>query len=206
MNQNPIERDRNTAFIIGNGKSRDGFDLEKLRPYGKIYGCNALYRDFEPDFLVAIDDGMIDEIKQSDFPKEKFIEPPLVERFEPAKLHGRTHGLPRSNAGMNAMMEAIRRDHDQLILIGFDFIVASEEIGTSNIYTDTVNYGPETKATFADNANRMWFLNWFIDNNSDVKFIFTIPMIEGSVSIWEFATENDVYGVELEQLMNLLKE
>ena len=36
------------VFCIGNGESRKGFDLEKLRPYGKIYGCNALYRDFTP--------------------------------------------------------------------------------------------------------------------------------------------------------------
>ena len=43
------------AFCIGNGESRKGFDLEQLRPHGKIYGCNALYRDFTPDVLVAVD-------------------------------------------------------------------------------------------------------------------------------------------------------
>ena len=26
------------VFCIGNGESRKEFDLEKLRPYGKIYG------------------------------------------------------------------------------------------------------------------------------------------------------------------------
>ena len=26
------------VFCIGNGESRKGFDLEKLRPHGKIYG------------------------------------------------------------------------------------------------------------------------------------------------------------------------
>ena len=45
----------NTAFIIGNGKSRENFDLEQLRPHGHIYGCNALYRNFAPDYLIAID-------------------------------------------------------------------------------------------------------------------------------------------------------
>jgi hypothetical protein len=43
------------VFCIGNGESRKGFDLEKLRPHGKIYGCNALYRDFTPDHLSAVD-------------------------------------------------------------------------------------------------------------------------------------------------------
>ena len=31
------------VFCIGNGTSRKDFNLEKLRPHGKIYGCNALY-------------------------------------------------------------------------------------------------------------------------------------------------------------------
>ena len=50
------------VFCIGNGESRTGFDLEKLRPHGKIYGCNALYRDFMPDVLTAVDHGIMHEI------------------------------------------------------------------------------------------------------------------------------------------------
>ena len=52
----------NRVFCIGNGESRKGFDLEKLRPYGKIYGCNAIYRDFTPDVLTAVDHGIMHEI------------------------------------------------------------------------------------------------------------------------------------------------
>ena len=37
------------VFCIGNGESRRGVNLDLLRPYGKIYGCNALYRDYKPD-------------------------------------------------------------------------------------------------------------------------------------------------------------
>jgi hypothetical protein len=33
------------VFCIVNGESRKGIDLSQLRPHGKIYGCNALYRD-----------------------------------------------------------------------------------------------------------------------------------------------------------------
>ena len=50
------------VFCIGNGESRKGFDLEKLRPHGKIYGCNAIYRDFTPDVLTAVDHGIMHEI------------------------------------------------------------------------------------------------------------------------------------------------
>ena len=53
------------VFCIGNGESRQGFDLEKLRQHGKIYGCNALYRDFMPDVLTSVDHGIMHEIYHS---------------------------------------------------------------------------------------------------------------------------------------------
>jgi len=50
------------VFLIGNGESRKGFDLNTLKPHGKVYGCNAIYRDFTPDVLVAVDHGIMHEI------------------------------------------------------------------------------------------------------------------------------------------------
>ena len=46
---------RGNAYIIGNGPSRQGFDLKKLETTGQTYGCNALYRDFIPDYIFSID-------------------------------------------------------------------------------------------------------------------------------------------------------
>ena len=51
-----------TAFVLGNGTSRQGIALEPLRDYGKIYACNAVFREFDPDYLVAVDAKMIFEI------------------------------------------------------------------------------------------------------------------------------------------------
>ena len=50
------------VFIIGNGESRKGFDLAKLRQHGTIYGCNAIYREFMPDVITAVDHGIMHEI------------------------------------------------------------------------------------------------------------------------------------------------
>ena len=50
------------VFCIGNGESRKGFDLDKLKPFGKIYGCNAIHRDYMPDVLTAVDHGIMHEI------------------------------------------------------------------------------------------------------------------------------------------------
>ena len=55
------------VFCIGNGTSRKNFNLDKLRPHGKIYGCNALYRTFIPDVLVSVDHGIMHEIYQSGY-------------------------------------------------------------------------------------------------------------------------------------------
>ena len=46
---------RGNAYIIGNGPSRKDFDLNTLKTTGQTYGCNALYRDFLPDFIFSVD-------------------------------------------------------------------------------------------------------------------------------------------------------
>jgi hypothetical protein len=55
------------VFCIGNVISRKDLDLEKLRPHGKIYGANALYRTFTPDVLTAVDHGIMHEIYHSGY-------------------------------------------------------------------------------------------------------------------------------------------
>jgi len=54
-------------FCIGNGESRKTFDLNRLKLFGKIYGCNGLYRDFTPDILVAMDYNICHEIYRSGY-------------------------------------------------------------------------------------------------------------------------------------------
>jgi len=50
------------CFLIGNGESRKGLDLNKYKSKGKVFGCNALYRDFTPDVLISVDHGIMHEI------------------------------------------------------------------------------------------------------------------------------------------------
>ena len=55
------------AFILGNGPSRPK-DVEWLNNLeGVTYGCNALYRDWQPDFLLANDWAMMVEIINSSY-------------------------------------------------------------------------------------------------------------------------------------------
>ena len=61
------------VFCVGNGESRQSIDLIKLRPHGKIYGCNGLYRDFKPDVLTSVDGPMMHEIYQSGYDGELWL-------------------------------------------------------------------------------------------------------------------------------------
>ena len=61
------------VFCIGNGESRSPIDLIRLRPHGKIYGCNGLYRDFTPDVLTAVDGAMMHEVYQSGYKGELWL-------------------------------------------------------------------------------------------------------------------------------------
>lgn len=157
------------AFIIGNGISRKSFDLNTLVGKGTIFGCNALHRNFDKyDYLIAIDDGMIKEI--SDDPKA--IIPPQDERYESARYN--RFQRRRSNAGMNAMLESIRRGAKFVYCFGFDFLLYGS-ISTDNVYKNTNNYGPETHAIASDNYYRIQYLEWFVRDNPDVTFIFVFP-------------------------------
>ena len=55
-----------TAFIIGNGESRNIYPIEKLKGNGIIYGCNAIYRDHPMlcDHIVAVNPPMYEELAQ----------------------------------------------------------------------------------------------------------------------------------------------
>jgi len=165
------------AFIIGNGTSRLEFDITLLKNAGTMFGCNALYRDYYPkhdlpDYLVAIDPGIITEIECSTFPASRFIVPPTNEQWEPAAANP---NRPRSNAGTNAALEAMKMGHKQLIFIGFDFLQQDIKQSVSNMYDGTDNYGMDTRARPSDNLGRISYMQWIGKQNPDVSFIFAYP-------------------------------
>ncbi len=190
-----------TAFIIGNGKSREGFDLNSLRSFGKIYGCNALYRDFEPDYLVAIDDAITEEIRASSFPKEKFIYPSFEEQFESPEFNPFTR--LRSNAGMNAMIEALRHGHRELICIGFDFIIQND-LALSNVYDGTNAYELKTRTSLQDGLRRSLYLNWFAKKNYVAQFKMILPRMK-HLKIHQLSSPN-IRGMFLDELLPYLNK
>ena len=66
------------AFVIGNGRSRTGFDLKRLNIAGVTYGSNAIHRDIAVNYLVTCDKTMLKEATDLEITKNSFILPPIL--------------------------------------------------------------------------------------------------------------------------------
>ena len=124
------------AFVLGNGKSRIGIDLHQLRDHGRIYGCNALYRDFTPDVLVATDPEISLEIQKSRYALENvfYTRRPLPDLG--ARSLDRYHY--GDSSGPNALDIAIKDGMEKIFMLGFD--LDSKDNKFNNVYADTKFY------------------------------------------------------------------
>lgn len=67
-------------YIVGNGTSRKGIDLDHI---GRWYGCNGVYRDYTPDVLFAIDIPIQSEIFEKEYYKTNKV---AVGEWEPIEI------------------------------------------------------------------------------------------------------------------------
>ena len=128
------------AYCIGNGPSRKNFDLSTLKSTGQTYGCNALYRDFKPNFLFSVDAKMSQEISKSKVWQQG------VYCYAPSLEVNRNEGLiliphnPHYTSGNQAIHTAIIHGHRQIYMLGYDFREYGKD-QLNNIYQNTQNYG-----------------------------------------------------------------
>lgn len=125
-------------FVLGNGKSRLVIAPEELRQYGKIYGCNALYRTFSPDYLVAVDLAMVAEIQANKYQITNTVWTNKSSLFE---YHDGFNFFTPSlkwSSGPCALQLASSHNPDEVFILGFDYTGINGKI--NNIYSDTPNY------------------------------------------------------------------
>lgn len=106
------------AFVLGNGVSRQGIDLQQLQIRGPIYGCNALYRDFEPNVLVATDRAIAEHIQHSGYALTRSF-------YTRTPLEGLgAQRIPESwwkfSSGPAAVALAAEAGHGTVWMLGFD--------------------------------------------------------------------------------------
>jgi len=126
------------SFVLGNGLSRKSINPSILQPCGKVYGCNALYREFNPDYLIAVDRKMILEIQNTKYQESHEvwtnIDPHV--RYD----NGFNYFNPRMgwSSGPCALKLAASHCPDEIYILGFDFTGVDGKF--NNIYADTNNY------------------------------------------------------------------
>tara|TARA_Y100001938_G_scaffold151172_1_gene246857 strand:- start:491 stop:1246 length:756 start_codon:yes stop_codon:yes gene_type:complete len=133
---------RGNAYCIGNGPSRKNFDLNTLKATGQTYGCNAIYRDFMPDFIFSVDTKMTTEMVENEVGRKTFHYAPALE-VNRKQAKGMLHLIPNNPhwiSGNQAFWTAGVHGHKNIYLLGYDF----REYGRgqlNNIYQGTLCYG-----------------------------------------------------------------
>ena len=150
----------NTAFVLGNGKSRLSVDPKSLLDLGTVYGCNAQYREFEPHHLICVDVKMVNEVIASGYhkthsvwtnPNKGVSTKNNINFFSPHKGW---------SSGPTALWYAATQGHREIFILGFDY--QGVEGKFNNVYADTFNYKKSTDtATF--------FGNWLSQTEKVIK-------------------------------------
>ena len=170
------------AFVLGNGKSRLGLNLESLKTAGKVFGCNALYRDFTPDVLVATDPGISKEIENSGYPEynEFFTRKPSHPK---SKTITKNYGY---SSGPVAITIAALEGFQNIYLIGFDLIGIQGK--HNNVYSGTPNYKEV-------NSNETYYGNWvsqILNISKDFKSQNFIQVTENQYRPDKWSNRNNI--------------
>jgi hypothetical protein len=144
------QQPNNPAFVLGNGTSRLVVNPADLLSLGTVYGCNAQYREYEPDHLIAVDVKMINEIIAAGYhnthsvwtnPNKGVTSKQNINFFQPHKGW---------SSGPTALWYAASQGHREVYILGFDYQGLNGKF--NNVYADTHNYKKSTdQATFHGN-------------------------------------------------------
>lgn len=117
------------AVIIGNGTSRQQFDLNLIKNHRggllarnklQTYGCNNLYKEFTPDFLVAIGNETLSELAESGYTDKHIVYANAPALLDYPKKFYLVPQDPTWNAGTIATYMACFDGHKKVFLLGFD--------------------------------------------------------------------------------------
>ena len=125
------------AFVLGNGVSRQAVDLNILKTLGMTYGCNAIYREFEPDVLISTDTPISERIQSEGYGQTHvhYTRKPLPDSGS-RRIAQKYFGY---SSGPVAVSQAAIDGATAIYLIGFD--LGPTRTGRfNNCYADTEFY------------------------------------------------------------------
>jgi len=166
------------AFVLGNGESRKGIEINDLKEKGTVFACNAVYRTHKPDFLVAVDPKMILEIGETDYPiHNKVYSNYNAQYTKNEKILNHVNWFKPSlgwSSGPTALRLALDRGFKEIYILGFDYQGHSTEgknqgFRFNNVFKDSRNYKKSNdQATF--HGNWLNQTKRCVQDFKDVKF------------------------------------
>ena len=184
------------AFVLGNGVSRLSVDLNQLKQHGRIYGCNALYREFVPDVLISTDKAIAHTIQNSGYAEKHLMYtrkplPGLGARSVPQSYFG-------FSSGPIAVGQAAVDRHLAVYLIGFD-MGPNVNNRFNNVYADTEFYRKSSSLpTFTGNWVRQ-----LVTIMKDFPLVsFHRVMGDTSAAIPEFKNANNLRNMPMTEFVD----
>ena len=196
------------AFCIGNGESRAGFNLQKLKTFGTLYGSNAVFRDVEVDHLVCCDRRMAMETVSKNykgkvytrkdwysfFPYDNFQELPELP-WEETDKHTQSFHM---GSGLHSVNIALQNKEQILVIIGHDLWASGAK--HNNMYKGTENYA-DTISPAIDPSFWIKQFKMFFELYPQKQFVF----VQRNVKNWHKPPEwKDVPNLQYEELGGLL--
>ena len=129
-----------TAFVVGNGTSRSLIDIHALHNHGVVFGCNGLYRQHRPDYLIAVDVKMILEINREGYNVHNEVWTNYNKAYE--KLKNLNYFKPSKgwSSGPTALHMSTEKGFKTIYILGFDYKGLQDGRKFNNMYADTNNY------------------------------------------------------------------
>lgn len=161
------------ATVIGNGTSRLDLDLNWFQSFSTTYGCNAIYRDYTPDYLIAMDIFMVCEIIDNKAHYKTNFYTQHTNKIDGFQKEGHPINFfenksKTTDSGTNAIQLATNHNHHTIILIGFDYVTNNL---WSNIYHGTMNYtNPQAAPHHQAHSYQQRFMN-IVRKNPNTKYI-----------------------------------
>ena len=170
------------AFVIGNGRSREGISLDDMAEHGKVFGCNAIYRDFTPYVLVSVDKGITMEISKNKVPDRithyaRHPQHPKSIKLDPTKHHSRSASGP-----VATKLAALESGIKKVYLVGVD--LNSPDSKVNNIYAGTSNYRAASGPAVKWHKWEKQYLEVF-KQHPEIQFYRVMPMTRYVPSIWK---------------------
>ena len=185
------------SFVLGNGRSRLNIKPEELKKYGRIYGCNALYRECEPDYLIAVDPKMIVEIEKTGYQRSHEVWTNPNAKFR--TFQGFNYFTPSLgwSSGPTALDLASKHKPSEIFFFGFDLIGNNGLL--NNVYADTQNYRRSSDpATYHGNWEKQ--TEQVIKNNKAIQYYRVVD--KGFYRLeWPYPNFKHITYEELSRLM-----